>query len=302
MQRVYFSYRQGESEETVAHVSRGLRERFGQARFIGGAATLAGAEASPAAIAENVERAGVVLLLVGPVWLDHLNNREPDDLVLHELECALALEKPVVVLRIDDAALPAPEDLPASCAKLADCKSYVLNTEALDEDLQEALDAVVKHMPAKPVPAGEPKQEIPRHWLMASALIGLLIVIGGFLLTSRFWLDPPPDVVGTWHAQVDYGWGVGQPEEFNFRQTGGDISGNATYLGIRRIAEDVTLENDELSFFTRSREYVGNQQYMLRHEYVGTVDDDRIVFTMQTQGGPGNGEGQVVNFIATRAE
>lgn len=139
------------------------------------------------------------------------------------------------------------------------------------------------------------------QWLISGALFAVLFLVAAFLATSRFWLPEEPPVVGVWRASVTYDRGLVLNERFEFRLTGSDVTGHATYLGVRRAIENGQLEGDRLSFHTRSRERVGIEQYELRHAYVGVVASDSIRFTMVTSGGQEGARG-AVQFQATRAK
>jgi hypothetical protein len=139
------------------------------------------------------------------------------------------------------------------------------------------------------------------QWLISGALLAVLFLVAAFLATSRFWLPEEPPVVGVWRASVTYDRGRVEDERFEFRLTGGNVTGHASYLGLRRTIENGRLDGDRLSFHTRSRERVGIEQYELRHEYVGVVTTDRIGFTLEISGGQG-GVREPVHFEATRAD
>ncbi len=138
------------------------------------------------------------------------------------------------------------------------------------------------------------------QWLISGALVAVLFLVAAFLATSRFWLPDEPVIVGVWNASVTYDRGLVQDERFEFRLTGGDVTGHASYLGVRRAIEGGRFDGERLSFTTRSRERVGNEQYELRHEYAGVVAGDSIGFTMETSGG--QGQHGTVRFEARRAE
>ncbi len=138
------------------------------------------------------------------------------------------------------------------------------------------------------------------QWLVSGALLAVLVLVGAFLLSSRFWLPEAPAVVGSWSAQVTYERGPTQEERFEFRLTGGDLTGSATYQGIRRAIENGRLEGDRVQFHTRSRERVGIEQHEMRHDYVGVVGGDGIAFTVVTAGG--GREYGPVHFEAVRID
>lgn len=121
-------------------------------------------------------------------------------------------------------------------------------------------------------------------WMLTGGLLAALFLLGAFLLTTRFWLDEVPAVVGTWRAEVAYPDGRSFDERFEFRLTGHALSGSASYRGVRRALEDGQFDGNTLSFLVRTRERRGNDQVELRHAYTGVLEDGFIRFRLDTPG------------------
>jgi hypothetical protein len=149
-----------------------------------------------------------------------------------------------------------------------------------------------------PVVVSAVTQSTPKPFMTTGILVLIVVVLGLFLILSRSWFEEAPSIVGVWVADVEYQGGVSHTERFEFRVAGSTLSGSASYLGIRRVIENAQLDDRELSFRTRSRERIGNEQRELVHAYTGRLSGDRIVFSMRTH--DGSGERDVIEFDAHR--
>lgn len=133
-----------------------------------------------------------------------------------------------------------------------------------------------------PVVVSAVTRSTPKPLIVTGVLIGLVVLLGFFLILSRPWFADAPSIVGAWVADVDYPSGVSHSERFEFRVVGSALSGSASYLGARRVIEDGQVDDTTLEFRTRSRDRIGNEQHELVHEYVGRLSGDTIVFSLQT--------------------
>lgn len=141
-------------------------------------------------------------------------------------------------------------------------------------------------------PSGQSGNAPP--WMLTAVLLAALIVLGAFLLTTRFWLDEAPAVIGDWHAEVVYEDGGRFDERYVLRLTGSALSGSASYRGARRALEEGELGGDTVSFSVRTRERRGDEQVELRHVYTGTLEDGALRFVLETPGAA------PITFVARR--
>lgn len=149
-----------------------------------------------------------------------------------------------------------------------------------------------------PVVVSAVTQSTPKPFMTTGILILLVVLLGLFLILSRSWFEEAPSIVGVWVADVEYQDGVSHTERFEFRVAGSTLSGSASFLGSRRVIESARLDGNELAFATRSRERIGNEQRELVHEYIGRLNDERIVFSLRTHDGVG--ERDAIEFDAHR--
>lgn len=149
-----------------------------------------------------------------------------------------------------------------------------------------------------PVVVSAVTRSIPKPVMTTGILVLLVVLLGLFLVLSRSWFEEAPSMVGEWVADVEYPDGVSRTERFEFRVAGSTLAGSATYRSSRRVIESAQLSDTELAFRTRSRERIGYEQRELVHDYVGRLNDGRMVFSMRTH--DGTGERDTIEFVAHR--
>lgn len=277
MQKVFIAYR-SEGERHAANRVRGALE----------ASTRWPIECrDPADSGENFEEtvraSDVLLVMVGPDWSETSEAAGPEDVVLRALSCAAEAGVRMRVALLEDSEAPDAEDLPIGYAALGSAPISDLSQENWAEDVADLIEDLAATQPTVVATSVAPNSTT-RQLLIAAGAIGLLALLGGILVASRMWFDTPP-VVGRWVAEVDYGRSVLRQERFEFRVTGGEIAGHASYFGIRRVIEGAVQDGERLSFHTRSHENRGSERRELRHEYVGIVAGDSIRFSLRSRGG-----------------
>lgn len=285
--RVFLSYRHEDSVGFAGRLSDALQARFGQGsvtRYVNGPEP---GDVSPDSARQQLANVDTLLVMIGPHWLDGGTGRD-DDFVHVQIEAALATGKRVIALLVDGARMPAADELPASIAGFADCETFTLDDASWSADVARLEDRLGAARLPVPAPRSAPfVREGAPAWMVTGGLLAALLLLGAFLLTSRFWLDEVPPVVGTWTAKVVYEDDRDYAERFEFRLTGRALSGSASYRGMRRAIEDGELDGDALRFVVRTRERRGNEQIELRHAYFGVLDDERIRFRLETSGETG---------------
>lgn len=137
-----------------------------------------------------------------------------------------------------------------------------------------------------PVAVSGVKRSLPRYYLETGVLLALVVALGLFLVTSRYWLDDEPWFVGVWVGSADHPVGGPAEERIELRVSVDRVSGSATYRSVRRAIEDAVLSDGQLEFVTRGRERVGNEQVEVVYRYaVREAADDGMDVTVKMQGG-----------------
>jgi hypothetical protein len=113
MSSVFISYRREDSEHFAARLRDGLAHRFGPAEVFLDVEDIAAAADWKGRLRAELEAAALVVVVMGPQWLDSFAKRVPaEDQVLWEIQTALELKLTVLPLLISRANLPAEQDLP----------------------------------------------------------------------------------------------------------------------------------------------------------------------------------------------
>lgn len=146
--RIFISYRRQDSAPYAGRLYDDLIERFGEQVFIDVDAIEAGADFEHV-IVEAIKSADVLLAVVGSLWLTATDERgrrrldREDDFVRRELEVALAEGGVrVIPLLVQEARMPAPEDLPASIAAFSRRQALVMSDRRWRADVGELIRAL----------------------------------------------------------------------------------------------------------------------------------------------------------------
>jgi hypothetical protein len=99
---------------------------------------------------ETVRRSALVLVLIGPKWLDILDERRAHgetfgDAVHIELLAAFEQKVPVVAVLVEGASLPTPTSLPPELLPLVDVLSVPLRSSCWQQDLDAIVDAIERY-------------------------------------------------------------------------------------------------------------------------------------------------------------
>ena len=153
------SYRRADSVGTAGRLFDRLAERFGVERVFRDIDSIETGEDFDDSIRDALRLATVVLIVIGPRWLDARSADgtrridDPDDYVRREIEVALSSDATVIPLLVEDATLPAPASLPESIRALARHNDWELSIRRWDSDIRDFLQHLEQRLG---VPAREP--------------------------------------------------------------------------------------------------------------------------------------------------
>lgn len=281
MQQVLIAYRTEDGRHTADRIRGALEVAVDGVECIDAFADGIG----PDDLAEVMREVDAMVVVVDPEWADAgdgaLSLGGCQEVLSGALRAALVEGVRVVAVLQEGARMPAVDALPEQLKAFASLAPHELGEGRWADEIADLFDDAAQAAPAA-------QQALPatntRQLLIAAGLVGVLVLLGGLLVVSRLWFAEPPAIVGRWAATVDYGRGEVFAERFEFRQTGGSISGSATWQGNRRVIEAAVQDGDRISFHTRGHENFGSERRELRHEYVGIVGDT-VRFTLRTNGG-----------------
>ena len=168
--RVFISYRRQETAWPARQLYELLVTRFGPEQVFKDVDSIQPGDDFVEKITEAVGSCDVLLALIGPLWLDMLDEDgrrrldNEDDFVRLELRAALSRGVRVVPILVDGARMPQASELPEELASLGRRQAVAIdpvgfNTDRLMATLTEALGsrpAGSEPMPAAPVPGAGP--------------------------------------------------------------------------------------------------------------------------------------------------
>lgn len=153
MCKIFISYRRADSRVTSKRLTNIIANRLTDCEVvIDFAETLPRGPKFEALLAQEVEKADVMVVVIGPDWLnirDERGNRRlgnPKDFIRTEVEAGLINESAeVIIALIEGANLPNEDDLPEHLKKLA--QSYVVTIREgkhFDVDIEHLVSAIQK--------------------------------------------------------------------------------------------------------------------------------------------------------------
>jgi hypothetical protein len=187
MSRIFISYRRSDSAAYAGRLYDRLRRHFGDAEvFMDLEGIEPGAE-FVRVISDKVQTADVLIALIGKDWttlvgadgrrrLDH-----PDDLVVREIETALAAQRRVIPVLAGRTNMPARSELPERIAALVDRNAIELSDRHFHADVDRLIKVI------DPSSQGEGSRR--RLWPLAAA--GAIAVAIGGVWVARSMTGPP---------------------------------------------------------------------------------------------------------------
>lgn len=148
--RIFICYRRGDSQAWAGRLADDLREYFGEQRIYRDIdSNRVGADFT-ALIDQALDDSRVVLVLIGPHWLEkHTDGRprlqDADDFVRQEVERALASGVAIIPVFVGGGRMPSPRDLPQSLESLTRLHGQRLSDEDWRHDFGGLLRALEQH-------------------------------------------------------------------------------------------------------------------------------------------------------------
>jgi hypothetical protein len=149
---VFLSYRRADTPYAAGRLGDRLGERFKLFMDIDIAPGLHFGRA----LTEAVSSCDVMLVLIGPLWLDAMEEdgtrrlENPRDWVVQEIEAALARDVTVIPVLVDGARMPLPEQLPEQLESLAFRQAISLRHESFNTDISSLMTAIEQAVPSGP--------------------------------------------------------------------------------------------------------------------------------------------------------
>jgi hypothetical protein len=148
---VFISYRRDDTKWAVLPLRERLEAVLGAGTVFHDVVSIAAGVDFRPELVEGIGRADVILVLIGPRWLDELRKRQggtEQDQVVVEIELALGSGKSVVPVLVDDAEMPAEGELPEVIRPLAFRNGRPLRAADVDADI----DVIIERIGFTPAP------------------------------------------------------------------------------------------------------------------------------------------------------
>lgn len=192
--RLFISYRRGDSEASAGRVADALARQFGNRRVFHDTASMPLGQEFLRVLEQQLARADVVLVIIGPSWSSIANQRgirlhQEDDPVRFEVSRALRSGKRVVPVLIDAAQMPRIEELPEDLRTLDKFTFEKIHNDSFASDFDALVDGVLGRR------RGQLRTERDRllAW-MAGAGVSVFIVPALAMVAS----------LGAWSGGFDY--------------------------------------------------------------------------------------------------
>jgi hypothetical protein len=199
MSKIFISYRRDDSTGYAGRLADHLAQVFGVSQIFRDYDDIAPGQNFVETIQHNLEAADVLLVLMGPNWLNFKNaaNQQrlfaADDFVRMEIETALRRGIKIIPILLNDAAMPSVPQLPESINGLAFQQAIELTDSRWEHDIEVLVQCLIGLV--KPDP-NHPTQK--KHWwLTLSIAFGLLV-----LVAASAWLyQIQTDFSGHWYFE-----------------------------------------------------------------------------------------------------
>lgn len=190
MSQIFVSYRRKDSSAITGRLIDRLKTRFPNVDIFHDVKTIPAGTDFKEYTNQKVKSDDIFLVIIGPSWLDILNERKEDeDFVRDELELAISKECKTLPIYVNGANPPAAKELPKHLSSLAYINGLPLRTDPdFDNDISRIEDFLDQEIALRTTVVEKTIQKIRKFdaKLLFSIIGGvlLLIFIGSKLMTS----------------------------------------------------------------------------------------------------------------------
>jgi CHASE2 domain-containing sensor protein len=143
----FISYRRSQNTVQAIGIRQELIRRYGAASVFVDTSSIDYGESFPDRILNAIRGCSVMLVLIGPHWLERVNGSrridEPDDWVRRELEAGLQRREAVIVpMLFDGASAPTAAELPDTAQRLAQLHAFTATGHNFRADIDKLMRSV----------------------------------------------------------------------------------------------------------------------------------------------------------------
>ena len=288
MANIFICYRR---EDTGGHAGRlcdRLTARFGHARVFMDLQDIAPGQNFAQSIDDTIASCECVVVVIGPRWLESLQQRAhgAEDFVQHEIAAALHRDVTIIPVLVGGARMPAAEQLPPALAALSYRNALEVRDERFDDDVARLADAIGAHTTGGDV--GQSGKHYSRARVAAALLV--LVALVAAVVAWRVWrpaetqstiapASPALAFDGDWIAELRK---EGQPP-FRIRLTfvvaGDAITGMVRYPTGEGAILDPRLAGNVLTFHTSHVPQFESTPATIRFQAEAAADEIRLTVT-----------------------
>jgi hypothetical protein len=284
---IFISYRRDDSGGHAGRLCDRLTARFGDARVFMDLQDIGPGQNFASSIDETIASCDCVIAVIGPRWVDALQQRAAaaEDFVQHEIAAALRRDITVIPVLVGGARMPAPRQLPPAIAELSHRNAIEVRDERFDDDVARLCDAIAAlGLSGGPARSGHDRQS--RHWRRAAVAAAVVLAVAAgaayLLIEPRDSAQPVAPVAavpldGEWIAEMQK---EGQPPfriRLTFVTTGDSITGMVGYPTGEAAMLDARRVGDVLTFYTSHVPQFESTPAVIRFQ--SEIDADEIRLT-----------------------
>lgn len=180
---IFISYRRVDSKSDARSICQRLEKAFGKRKVFIDVDSIRPGENFQSVLNNDLEKTRIMLVVMGPRWLELLRPSGPSDSeTSHDyvrLEVASALERrlPVFPVLVDGAAMPEAKDLPDDLKQLAFRQAFSVRHESFPRDMWELEQELRRSLPTRGT------------WKVVAVISGLFIISLGAI---SYYMLPSP--------------------------------------------------------------------------------------------------------------
>ena len=279
---IFVSYRRDDAGGHAGRLVDHLTARFGDDGVFMDVQDIRPGDKFAKSIDDTIARCNCVVAVIGPRWVELMQQRAPavEDFVRHEIGAALRREIPVLPVLVGGARMPQRGELPADLAPLMQRHAIEIRDSRFEDDvarLGDALSEITGATKRQPV-----RSVRTRVYIALSVLIAAL-AIAAFVLTR------PTEVAidGVWIAEMQKPGQRPYRIRLTLNRSGERINGMVEYPTGDGPIHDGQLKGSELSFSTTHVPQFASSPATIRYE--GEVTDGGIRLTSVDEAGVATG-------------
>jgi hypothetical protein len=163
MGRIFISYRRDDTEYISGYIYEHLARIFGKDRIFFDVDTIAGGVDYRKAINDAIADTAIMLVVIGPTWLTAEATpavrrlTQPNDPVRLEIEAAIQRNVPIFPLLVQQASVPAENELPSSMAQLSYQNAFAVRPGSdFPRDMERVSATIERYVPRRTAASSAP--------------------------------------------------------------------------------------------------------------------------------------------------